>query len=206
MYRRALLSVFLLAPSVALAASVEFVHVEFNPEGTDAKREWVRIKNVSGAQLDLSGWSLYENKVHHGLRPVSTSVLSPGSTAIIADDAHTYLNEYPGTDDVVFDSSFSLSNSGETLEIRDATKVTVATISYQGDTKPKSSGTPRVLTRATSTLAASTAQASSGPGLLPWFAALVALTGLSGYALIDLRRRRRAGSGYRIVAVEHEKR
>lgn len=202
--RRFLLSTLLLFVPCVAFASVEFVHIEFNPDGVDAKREWVRVKNAGESSIDLSGWKFFESGASHRLAPVSGTAVPRGGTAVIADDAKTFLAEYPESTDIIFDSSFSLTNSGETLELHDQNGTPVARATYEG-AKKKTSTTPRLITK----------RATIEPVVEPypiatlwWYLALAPLAALSGYAIMLLRSERsdRAPiSEYRIVAVERER-
>ncbi len=198
MWRLLLLSFLFLLPATTIAT--EFVHVEYDPEGSDAKREWVRIKNTNGGALDLTGWTFYENGTNHRLTPIADAMVGAGGTAIIASDASTFMREYPNSGDVVFDSSFSLSQSGETLELRDQSGATIARTTYKGARSARSAAEARVLTASAGAVPRTT------PAITTWLLALAALVGGSGFALLDARRRFRGGSGYRIIAVEREKR
>ncbi|MBI5456439.1 lamin tail domain-containing protein [Candidatus Kaiserbacteria bacterium] len=87
-------------------------------EGSDGGREWIEVYNESGAAIDLSEWKLFENSTNHGLKALSGSELAPGSYAIIADNPEKFKADYQSFTGLLFDSAFSLNNSGETLVLR----------------------------------------------------------------------------------------
>ncbi|MFZ2303161.1 MAG: lamin tail domain-containing protein [Minisyncoccia bacterium] len=94
--------------------------------------EWIEVSN-SGESADLSLWKFYEGGTNHKLKSVQGgSSLSSGSYAIIANDATAFLNEYGGFSGILFDSSFSLLDVGETISIKSSDTNIVDTVSYTG--------------------------------------------------------------------------
>ncbi len=88
-------------------------------EGSDAGREWIEIQNTGSAPLDLSTWKLHEAEINHGLTVFQGDVqISPDAFAIISDTPAKFLIDHPGFTGTIFDSSFSLSNTGETLILK----------------------------------------------------------------------------------------
>ncbi len=126
----ALALVILTAPTAA-HATFSFTEIMYDAPGTDTKHEWVEILN-DGAAVDISGYKLFENGTNHGLTLHSGSATVNGY-AIIADDAATFLLDFPSYTGPLFDASFSLSNTGESLELRDASLITVASATYSAD-------------------------------------------------------------------------
>lgn len=108
-------------PAVA-DASVQITQVVYDVEGADTGREWIKITNTGADTVDISGFRLLEAGVHHKLKVVQGgAVLAPDASAIIADNAQNFLLDTPNYSGILFDSSFSLSNSGETLVLKNAT-------------------------------------------------------------------------------------
>jgi len=109
-----------LLPYTVLAA-VQITQVMYDLEGADTGREWIKITNMGSDPVDVGSFRLLEAGVHHKLVVVQgSSVLAPGTSAIIADNAEKFLADTSGYPGVLFDSSFSLSNTGETLVLKDA--------------------------------------------------------------------------------------
>lgn len=118
---------------LALLVALTFTEIMYDAPGTDAKHEWIEIRN-DGEPVDIDGYKLYENGTNHGLKlTLGSSTLQGGEFAIIADDAATFLADFPGYTGALFDSAFSLSNSGETVTLRDASKNDVASVTYSAD-------------------------------------------------------------------------
>ncbi|MEK7568583.1 MAG: lamin tail domain-containing protein [Patescibacteria group bacterium] len=94
--------------------------------------EWIEISN-SGASADLSLWKFFEGGTNHKLKSVQGDVtLASGGYAIIADDATAFLTEHSGFSGILFDSSFSLLDVGETISIKSSDTNTIDTVSYTG--------------------------------------------------------------------------
>ena len=113
-----------------LFAEVRVTEIMYDLSGSDAGREWIEVYNDSSQSIDLATWKLYEADVNHAISSSHESSFPPGSYAIIADNPEKFLADYPNFGGHLFDSSFSLSNSGEYLEIRDETGTTVDSIEY----------------------------------------------------------------------------
>ncbi|HVZ76230.1 MAG TPA: lamin tail domain-containing protein [Candidatus Paceibacterota bacterium] len=131
-----LLSALIFLPALA-SASVDITYVEYDLPGSDAGREWIEITNNGSESVDISKYRFREGGVNHKLTLVSgTSTLVAGASAYIAEDPATFASEHPGTTEAIFKSSFSLSNSGETLALVDASSSVVATYTYTAAPKP----------------------------------------------------------------------
>jgi hypothetical protein len=128
---------FLALPASALAA-VEITGITYDVDGSDAGREWVEITNKGTQGADISKFKFLEGGVNHKIIAAQGgSVLAPGASAVIASDATTFLIEHAGEMRSIFKSSFSLSNTGESLAlINPAGKVEYST-TYTAAPKPK---------------------------------------------------------------------
>lgn len=105
-----------------ILSEVIFTEIMYDANGTDTNREWIEIYNNGSELTNLTNWKLYEQGVKHGLTLVRGSLLLfPDEYAIIALDAPTFLVEYNKCNSTLFDSSFSLSNSGEELVLWNGT-------------------------------------------------------------------------------------
>ncbi|MEN9390157.1 MAG: hypothetical protein RLZZ283_257, partial [Candidatus Parcubacteria bacterium] len=181
----------------------EFSHIEYDPAGSDKNREWIEVRNISADAVDLSKYFLFENNTNHKIKAVGSAVVPPNGSAVIASDAVAFVAENPSRSAFVFDSTFSLNNTGEYLALKDASTTVVAEITYTAAPKPvaekKKSTTrtssktkttkeaPKILERATSTAPAAVA-AGAPPGLLPWFAGLAGIMLVAGIALFSVTK------------------
>lgn len=125
-----ILGFLVLLPNLA-SAQIIFSEVMYDFPGTDAKHEWIEIYNNGTEFINLSQWSLRENQANHALVFISgTEFLNPGSFAVLADHAQTFLTDYPDFQGSLFNSYFSLNNDGEELSLINASGILVSTLSY----------------------------------------------------------------------------
>ena len=109
-----------------------FTEISYNPEGTDTKREWVEVYNNTNSSVDLSAYKFFEADVNHGITHWSgpTNIAS-GARGIIASDAQTLVNEFNLGGISVYDSVFSLNNTGELLQLIDPGGSVIDEVNYQ---------------------------------------------------------------------------
>src|SRR3989344_3237062 len=89
-------------------------------EGSDTGREWIEIYNNSNATVDLSTYKFFEADTNHAI------IVSQGDAnveghdyVIVASDPAKFKIDWPNFSGNIFDSSFSLSNEGEALALKD---------------------------------------------------------------------------------------
>lgn len=121
-------------------AQIKITEIMYDPEGTDTKREWIELFNSGGTSVDLSTYFFFENNVFHKLVPQGSSILSPGEYAVIVDSVAEVIAEYKNFMGQVFDSTFSLNNTGETISIANATKEIIDTVSYTSEVGASNDG------------------------------------------------------------------
>ncbi len=123
------LSLFLCARSVF--ADVIINEVMYDLPGTDDGREWIEIRNTGDEAVDMSKWKLFENNTNHNLTVFAgADTLASDSLAIIADNPSKFLIDNPGFTGMIFDSAFSLGNSGEEISLKDESLRVVDVLSY----------------------------------------------------------------------------
>lgn len=124
---------FLLAvPS--FAADIVINEIMYDLPGTDTDREWIEIYNKGTNAVDLINWRFQEGGTKHILNSYQGGlILSPSGYAIIVDSASGFLGDHPGFSGIIIDSSFSLSNAGESLVLLESVDATtyVDEVSYQ---------------------------------------------------------------------------
>jgi len=127
-----LLTVFIFLLPTGVSAQVVISEVMYDlAEGGDTGREWIEVFNSGGSAIDLTAWKLFEANTNHGITEISGgSSLASGAYAIIADNAANFLTDHPSYSGQVFDSAFSLNNTGEPLVLRDAELADKDTVSY----------------------------------------------------------------------------
>lgn len=153
--------VVILSPLISYA-QVAISEVMYDPAGTDTKREWVEVCNVSSGSVDLTTFKLFESSSNHGIVAFSGgSILEAGRCGVVADDPASFKIDFPSYSDALFDSSFSLSNSGEQLILRTAADVDIDTSSYPA-TAAKGDGNTLHRSGSTYTAGAATPGTESG--------------------------------------------
>lgn len=131
--KRFLFVLFLFFWAFSVHAGVVITEIMYDLEGVDTGREWVEIQNI-GAIADLTGWKFFESGTNHGLTLMQGSAsISQNGFAVIADNTEKFLLDWPGFSGTIFDSSFSLSNTGETITLRDANLADTDSVSYLSD-------------------------------------------------------------------------
>jgi hypothetical protein len=115
-----LLASFLLSP-LPVRAGLVINEIFYNAVGDDTGREWIEIYNPDSHTYEITGWKFAEGGSNHNLTLVqATAAIEAGAYAVIADDGVLFMQDYPQFTGPVFDSSFSLSNSGETIALADS--------------------------------------------------------------------------------------
>lgn len=117
-------------PCATLLVSVRINEALPNPDGSDRDREFVEIVNGGAAPFDLEGWTLGDLQKDERHRFTDT-VLAPGASIVVWDgpdpdnpDAPPRLTASSG--------SLGLTNSAETLVLRDAEGVIVDQVKWTG--------------------------------------------------------------------------
>lgn len=133
----AILALFL---PLACAASVQITEVMYDLEGSDGGYEWIEITNTGSQSVDVGTWRLFEGSTNHKLTASKgqSTVLLPGTSAIIADKPDNFLSHWPAVV-LVFDSAFSLSNTGETLVLKNGSTI-VDQVAYSEEMGAKGDG------------------------------------------------------------------
>lgn len=87
--------------------------------------------NGTDGPVDFTDWQFVDGAGNHNLALAFGAIIIPsGGFAVIAEDAAQFLLDFPDYAQILFDSSFSLNNSGETLGIRNAEGTIVDEVTY----------------------------------------------------------------------------
>lgn len=104
--------------------------VMYDFPGSDENHEWMEIYHTGGDAVDLTSLSFLEGKTNHRIEFFQGSkLLSSGQFAIFAENPESFLRDNPGFLGNLFKVSMSLSNSGETLQVKNQ-KMTFDAFSY----------------------------------------------------------------------------
>ena len=117
-------SSFILIPLLFLflnfkTSALIFNEIMYDPAGADTDREWIELLNESNNTVDLTSWKFFEANTNHGLSSFQGSLTIPiGGYVIIANNPAKFLEENVTFQGSIVKASFSLSNSGEYIAIK----------------------------------------------------------------------------------------
>ncbi|MFZ5559328.1 MAG: lamin tail domain-containing protein [Patescibacteria group bacterium] len=124
-----------------VSGAVVINEIMYDLEGSDTDREWVEVFNNSDTAVDLTDWKLWEGGTNHKLTAFrGGAVLSPNAYAVIADKPDKFLIDNPSYSGIIFDSTFSLSNEGENLILKDKNLITIDEVLYSSSWGAKGNG------------------------------------------------------------------
>lgn len=127
-----LFAVFLAPFSVS--AQIAITEIMYDIEtGSDSGREWIEVWNSGTDTADLGLWRLFEAETNHRIEAAEeggTTMLGNGDYAVIADNPAKFRADWPAYSGMLFDSAFSLGNTGETLILRDGELIDKDTVTY----------------------------------------------------------------------------
>lgn len=127
--------IFWSIPPLACASSgVSITELMYDLPGSDTGREWIELTNQGTSAIDLSQYKLVEGTTNHTLILLSdSSSLSSLESAVIVEDQSKFMADNPSYSGILFKASFSLSNTGETLQIKDKTGEVIDEITYDSN-------------------------------------------------------------------------
>ncbi len=99
-------------------------------EGSDSGREWIEIYNAGDGEVPVSTIRLLENGKKHDLKGSDSSSIPAHTYAVIADSPEKFKADWPGYSGLLFDSAFSLNNSGETIALVTESEVLMDSVVY----------------------------------------------------------------------------
>ncbi len=115
-------------------ADFSITEIMYDLSGGDSGFEWIEVLNNSSSEKNLSEYRFREAEVNHKISFYSGSEnISAGSRAVIADNPEKFLEIYSNFSGNLFDSSFSLSNEGENLDILNENLEYQDSVFYQKD-------------------------------------------------------------------------
>jgi hypothetical protein len=141
---------FIFAPSITFAQIV-ITEITCNPIGKDSEWEWMKVANVGNVQVDLTDWKIDDGKHHILNEPPKNG--GRGTLIIQSNKEVIFANKAENIDfgDIVIDSTFSLSNSGDVISIIDNNGITRDVAEYKekdvvegGPCYKNTTGTPTI--------------------------------------------------------------
>lgn len=124
---------FLFAAPATQALQISEIH--FDPDGSDTDREWIEVYNDGLSVIDLTEVKFFEANVNHGIdifnQPNSTEKnIAGGEYAVVVQNIDKFKADFPTYSGKIFKASFSLSNTGETLALKDKSGNILYSITY----------------------------------------------------------------------------
>ncbi|MES2315758.1 MAG: lamin tail domain-containing protein [Patescibacteria group bacterium] len=119
-----MLMILLFCPSYFAFAALQINEIMYNLKtGSDTGREWIEIFNNSDQEIDMTNIKLFEANTNHKLTLVQgiNKIPAEGYAVIVADSAK-FKSDWPSYSGTIFDSTFSLSNTGEPLALKEIIK------------------------------------------------------------------------------------
>jgi hypothetical protein len=128
MLRKVILTFLLMAlflPLFFVFAGLEINEIMYDlKSGSDDGREWIEIYNNSDEIVDFSAYKFIEADTNHKLSFVQGSAkIEPHGFVLIVSDFAKFKTDWPSVSSSIFDSTFSLNNSGESLAIKNNEQV-----------------------------------------------------------------------------------
>ncbi len=119
--------------NINFVSAQEISEIMYDPkEGS----EWIEVYNNTDSSLDLTTYKFYDPSTKHGISTASNysnanlNILKVGEYAVIANDPVTFLLANPGFSGNLFDSVFSLTDTGKQLILKNSSLINVFSISY----------------------------------------------------------------------------
>ncbi|MDZ7726205.1 MAG: lamin tail domain-containing protein [Candidatus Campbellbacteria bacterium] len=138
MNKKQLIFIAILLSSYALPsfafAQIEITEIFYDRKGTDSGFEWVEIYNGSAQSVNITELGFFENDTNHRIENfLGSTDLSANSHAVLADDPDKFLQDFPQYEGAVFDSVFSLNNTGELIAFKDASGNIIDSVQYDSE-------------------------------------------------------------------------
>ena len=113
--------ILLLLSGIVHGEALSISEIMYDPEGSDTSREWVEVYNDTNSPINLTTWKFFESGTNHGMTSYSGGTSFPSlGYAIVADNPLKFLEDFPSYQGVLYDSTFSLSNSGEHIAFKES--------------------------------------------------------------------------------------
>ncbi|NAS88283.1 hypothetical protein C4E24_00855 [ANME-1 cluster archaeon AG-394-G21] len=112
---------------------VKINEIMYNLPGLDRNREWIELFNGGPEDINITDWKFFEystNSYHLFTLGQGSMVIPTGGYAIVAADATTFLNEHPACNCTVIESGFWLSNTGDSITLKNASSAIIDEVSY----------------------------------------------------------------------------
>lgn len=101
----------------AIAPQLTVSEINYNSDSASNAGDWFELHNLTGVELDLSGWKVRDdNDQHEFIFPVTT-VISANGYLVIAGDLQKFLSQHPGIENVTGEMNFNLGDGGDQIRL-----------------------------------------------------------------------------------------
>ncbi|MSU55641.1 MAG: PKD domain-containing protein [Candidatus Taylorbacteria bacterium] len=133
--RNSIFIIFIASFFIGRAVNAQMVldEIMYDLPGTDTGREWVEVLNTGNSSVEISTttWKFFEADTNHSLSLFRGDLLIPPSSYfVIVDDPQKFLLDWPSFNGTIFDSTFSLSNTGEIIALKNDSITVVDQVNY----------------------------------------------------------------------------
>lgn len=134
-----LLIVFIFA-NYNVSKALQISEIHFDPAGSDTDREWIEVYNEGQSNLDLTEIIFFEANVNHGIDLFNTNNstdknINANEYVVVVQDINKFKIDFPNYSGKIFKASFSLSNTGEFLALKDKGGTTLFSVTYTQNDK-----------------------------------------------------------------------
>ncbi len=113
-------------------AQVRITEIMYHPSSEKPAEEFVELQNLAPTNVSLAGW-----RFSKGISFTFTNnvVLPPGGLLVVVADTNAFAGKYPGVTNYVGNWTGTLNNTGEAIQLEDASGNTVDEVFYadEGD-------------------------------------------------------------------------
>lgn len=127
MMRSLLLALCISALPTCAQASVYISEIMYDPAAPESSNEWIELCNDGSEPHDIAQWYVVDNDTRKNFTLVAGGSILAANSCVIIARSEIALPSYEG---MLFTSTFSLSNSGETIILKNDTDAIIDTVSY----------------------------------------------------------------------------
>jgi hypothetical protein len=124
---------FLPQAHAALSTHVLITEVFYDTPGTESQEEWVEIFNPTKEQGDISGWKITDGEATF---TVSNGTMMSGHDALVIARNSAGFQALYGFGPDFSGATFSLSNSGDEVILKDAGGIAIDVVTYKTGSYP----------------------------------------------------------------------
>ena len=112
-------------------ADVRMTEIMYDAPSADTGHEWLEITNVGSDAVDVGKYALYESDTNHRLTlATGSTMLVSNQSAILTPSPAVFTADHPSFSGNMYKVSFSLSNTGETIALKNASSTIMDSVTY----------------------------------------------------------------------------